>query len=121
MTVVHILRMMFISAPTTPEVIVSVSLRKSPIISDGQARRIAAEWQAPNSPGIASLATSGAILDVTQAEVQREIDWFDGKVSNEYTRESCRDLLALRAYVINRGVRTAPEGWHRLWDDTPVA
>lgn len=91
------------------------------IITDGQARRIAAEWQAPNSPGIASLATSGAILDVTHDEILREIRWFDGKPVNDYTTSSLRDLKALRAYVYNRGVRTAPEGWHRLWSEEPVA
>jgi hypothetical protein len=97
----------------------SVTLTK-PIL-DGQARRIAAEWQSPMAAGIASLATSGAILESTDTEIRREIEWFSTRdQTSEYVTSSLHDLRALLMYVEDKGVRRPPFGWSDIWSDVPV-
>jgi hypothetical protein len=91
-------------------------------ITHGQARRIAAEWQAPNCPGLASLATSGAILDVLEAEVERELDYAEqGKqIDSPESYQVVRELKGLLNYVQVHGVRPAQQGWVSIWDEVPV-
>lgn len=97
------------------------------MISDGKARRIAAEWQAPNSPGLASLATSGAIIpnyddSALQAdlEIDREVALLEKYEPTGYTQESLRDLRALQQYVQVSGRRERPTGWSGVWDGRAV-
>lgn len=117
------------------------------MITDGQARRIAAEWQGPDNSALATLATTGRIdRDGTLGEIAAEVEWFvnsnpsRGDLSNAYRDQCITDLEALGEYVRARSLSWAedrgqdPEdgpmfidtiipavpGWTQMWDDTPV-
>ena len=85
------------------------------VISDGQARRIAAEWHGGQRSALCAFATSGWIdTDRLRSEIAREVQSLE-------VGEVRRDLLALDKYVLRRGTNTvAVPGWHQLWDDTRV-
>ncbi|MEQ4209637.1 hypothetical protein [Actinopolymorpha sp. B9G3] len=84
------------------------------MITDGQARRIAAEWHSGQRSAMCAFATSGAIeRDRLCGELSSELQ----TVGDEQDR---RDLLALVAYACRSGDRSPVRSWHRLWDDAPV-
>lgn len=91
------------------------------IISDGTARRIAAEWHGGQTTALCSFATTGMIDDRVQIEVDAEIkhleqvvptagDWAADHGSN------LADLMCLAAYLENAGHRTPVAGWSRVWE-----
>ena len=83
-------------------------------ITDGQARRIAAEWHGGQRSALCALATSGAVdRDLLCTEISREVQALA-------VGEVRRDLLALYKYVLHRQDTAPVAGWHRLWDETPV-
>ncbi|GAA5021774.1 hypothetical protein [Actinopolymorpha pittospori] len=85
-----------------------------PIINDGQARRLAAEWHGGQWTALYSLASSGHIdRDRLRTEISREVQALEHGCPR-------RDLLALDKYVRHRGDTSTVPGWHRLWDETPV-
>lgn len=91
---------------------------KQVIIPDGVARTIAAWHQEPRVPGLAGLATSGAIHVATLSDeisdavsrLMREQD-----EDEEFQRVA---LAALLAYVIHHGDRGPVPGWAHLWANT---
>lgn len=88
--------------------------------SDGKARRIAAEWQAPDSVGITSFASNGMIDDRVEREVQVEIDYLRSAAASEivpspYRVAALSDLTFLQAYLATAGHRTPVDGWSRIW------
>lgn len=84
------------------------------LITDGQARRIAADWHVGMSSALYALASSGAVeLDRLRNEISQEL-W---KLELGPDR---RELLALDKYVRTVGERIALPGWPDLWDETPV-
>lgn len=83
------------------------------MITDAQARSIAAAWHGGQTSPLCALATSGAIVDVddVQREISRDLETLDiGRVR--------RPLLALDIYVREHGQRGPVSGWSDLWDDT---
>lgn len=93
-------------------------------ISDGKARRIAAEWHSGQTCPILSFATTGMIDDLVQEAVEREITHLE-KVRPQDTptgdfaadhRASLRDLRALAAYLEHAGHRTPVVGWASVWE-----
>lgn len=90
-------------------------------ITDGQARVIASQWHGGQVSALCALATSGAITEDAQGEVnaavsdaERRLD--AGTVSAEDVTPD--DLLALRAlgeYVSDRDERGPVAGWSHLW------
>lgn len=85
------------------------------VISDGQARCIAADWHGGMCSALYSLASSGAIdLDGVRREISRELWKLD-------VGEVRRPLLALDKYVRQAGERPAQTGWSHMQDDTPVS
>jgi hypothetical protein len=85
------------------------------MISDGQVRRIAADWHGGMSSALYSLASSGAIdVERVRGEISRELRQLD-------VGEVRRELLALDKYVRTAGTRPAQAGWFRLWDNSPVS
>jgi len=80
-------------------------------ITDGQARRIAAEWQAPGN-AYSLLQHKGVIdgdlLDEIKADMRSEHTDADAR----------RELLALRRWAQDHGPGKVA-GWGD-WDDTPV-
>lgn len=93
------------------------------MITDGQARRIAAEWHSGQKSLLCSLATSGFVSSDTAREVQLEVDHIlrvrhDLHITGP--DQELRDLSALLEYVVEVGDRYAVPGWHDLWDDAPV-
>lgn len=95
------------------------------MITDGQARRIAAEWHAPNCPGLTALSTAGAILPSTETEVRAEVEHFSrtALLSVEFWDAQSqieRDLGALLEYVLHHGVRPAQRRWAEIWSEEPV-
>jgi hypothetical protein len=84
------------------------------MITDSQARRIAAEWHGGQASALYALASSGAVdADAVRNEISRDIVTLEVGVAR-------RDLLALDTYVRHAGERGRQEGWARLWDETPV-
>lgn len=89
---------------------------------DGKARRIAAEWHAPNCPGLTAFSTMGMIDDRVEAEVQAEIDHIH-RVRTDLQRgatpedtASLSDLSWLQGYLAQEGHRTPVEGWSGIWE-----
>lgn len=96
------------------------------MITDAQARRIAAEWHAPNCPGLTALSTAGAITPSTEPEVRAEHDHISrtmllSVMAWDEQEQAHRDLGALLEYVQHHGVRPAQPGWHRIWSEVRVA
>jgi len=83
------------------------------VISDAQARTIAADWHGGQASALYSLASSGAITDPagTKFEISRDVRSLD-------TGRARRPLLALYKYVEHHGERGPVEGWAQLWDAT---
>jgi hypothetical protein len=88
----------------------------TPLITHAMARTIASDWNGGCRSPLATLATTGAILDTEAllSEITSNLITLDvGKVR--------RPLLALYKYVKRNGYRPPMPGWHLLWDDrTPV-
>jgi hypothetical protein len=85
------------------------------MISDGKARRIAADWHGGMSSALYSLASSGAIdVERVRGEISLELRQMD-------VGEARRELLALVKYVRTAGARPTQTGWSRLWDGSPVS
>lgn len=91
------------------------------IISDGKARRIAAEWHGGQTSGLCSFATTGAIGGLVIGEVDAEIDHLEAHPNRsldfaaEYAA-NLADLTALAAYLEHHGERTPVPGWSSVWE-----
>lgn len=97
-----------------------------PIITDGQARRIASEWHGGQGSALYSLVSCGAIQDGLLAEITRRRE-------SPIGARHRFDLLALEKYVRSNSPddstpggddhqlfeRERVPGWADLWDDTP--
>jgi hypothetical protein len=83
------------------------------MISDAQARSIAAAWHGGQASPLYSLASCGAIGDVDA--VRREIG---NDLETVEVGPERRPLLALDVYVREHGQRGPVSGWSALWDDT---
>lgn len=81
------------------------------MISDAQARSIAAAWHGGQASPLYALASSGAIVDNVRREIGNDLETVD--VGPER-----RPLLALDVYVREHGQRGPVSGWSGLWDDT---
>lgn len=89
-------------------------------LTDGQARRIAADWNGGARSPLSRLATTGAILDTEElrAEIAMNLHHVQpGSVDAETNR---RELLALDGYVHYCGDRPAVPGWAQIWDASAV-
>lgn len=84
---------------------------ESELINKGQARRIAAEWQAPGN-AYSALQHVGEITDGLLDEIRSDLR------SAHSPQEARKDLRALRKWAQAHGVGKV-SGWG-AWDDTPV-
>ncbi|MET9019230.1 hypothetical protein ABZV93_04545 [Actinopolymorpha sp. NPDC004070] len=83
-------------------------------LTDGQARRIAAEWHGGQWTAMYSLASAGYLdRDRLHAEIASELRIVP-------TEQGRQELLALDAYVRHRTDTSTVPGWPLLWDETPV-
>lgn len=85
-----------------------------PVITDAQARTVAADWHGGQSSPLYALASSGAIPDVDAVRGEISADLSTVDVGTER-----RPLLALDTYVREHGQRGPVSGWAALWDSTP--
>lgn len=82
------------------------------MINNGQARRIASEWQAPGN-AYSALQHVGKIEPTLLDEIAYDL-------RSGHTPDDARgELRALRVFARAHGVGPVP-GWG-AWDDTPVA
>lgn len=91
------------------------------MISDGKARRIAAEWHSPNT-SMSAFSHLGMIDELLTNEIEWELDnlaKYDHR-SPGYVAESRDDLQALLQYVQVSSHRGLVVGWSDLWDGAPV-
>lgn len=90
------------------------------MISNGQARRISAEWQAPSN-AFSALQHKGEILADLPTKIRDQLEFLRMRRSSwpedEYA-EVCRDLEALDVFSSHHGPCIV-ESWGD-WDDTPV-
>lgn len=81
------------------------------MITNGQARRIAAEWQAPRN-GYSALQHVGLITDDLADEIRTDMD-------SPHTDDHGRDELdALLVFVLANGPGNVPD-WGE-WDDSSI-
>lgn len=85
-------------------------------ITDGRARRIAADWYGGQGSALWSFATTGEIRDLD--ELTDDIYWQLQQVRLPDSDD--RELRELLRYVETAGPRPPPPGWSRLWDDAEV-
>lgn len=84
------------------------------MITNGQARRIAAEWQAPRS-SFSTLQHTGEITETLLTEIEAEIRALQ---PGSFGVETLRDLIALAQFADAHFHGTVP-GWG-AWSDQPV-
>jgi hypothetical protein len=102
------------------------------IITDGQARRIAAEWHAPGTE-MSRCSHTGqfdlyALTNEIDAEVARLANFGGHGQPASYVESAKRDLNALRRWATDRHYHatvggqgwSSRESWNSRWDDTPV-
>lgn len=68
-------------------------------LTDHDARMIASDWHGGQRSPLYALASTGAILPNTMADI-------------ESLRTDNAELAALRAYVVEHGVRGPQKGWN---------
>ena len=75
--------------------------------TSGEARVIAAGWHGGQTSALCALATSGAILEDAEWEIDKEI-----VLADEFGKEV---LESLNQYVRRFGLRGPVDGWSSLW------
>jgi integrase len=91
------------------------------MISHGQARRIAAEWQAPGN-AMSELQSRGTVHHLTADEIDANIETVERhpEAFGEDAEQTLLDLRALRRYCEMRLGQVQVAGWSDMWDSTPA-
>lgn len=95
-------------------------------LNHGLARRIAAEWHAPNADGFSALSHTGAITEELFGTITGTLHYLkseQGKKDHGDERDKLvEELNWLYRYVTTRGVGSydGSRPWSRMWDDSKV-
>lgn len=78
------------------------------MLTDTEARRIAADFHGPDAPALTALSTSGAIMEPILNELERHTMLYGAD-------PVCRkELTALAVYCFTKGKRGPVDGWSKL-------